>query len=99
LDQDPTTEPEEHIEALQEQASGDGLPEKLSWLRQKLHRKAKQEPKFRFYAVYDRIPDCGSVPDIGRTHWNRHGSGYAPTREHPAWTAFRLTGSKRGKRA
>jgi hypothetical protein len=43
LEEIPTTEQWLHIEALEKQASGDGRPEKLSLLRQKLSQKAKQD--------------------------------------------------------
>ena len=65
--ENPTTDSTEFWEDENAQLSFLPPPPSLSRLRQRLAEKAKQEPKFRFYALYDKI----SRMDVLQAAWQR----------------------------
>jgi RNA-directed DNA polymerase len=72
------------------------LPQKVSELRKKLGQKAKQEPKFRFYALYDRIYREDVLRIAATLVLNHNGAAGVDgvtcqdlvALDEPAWNAF-----------
>jgi RNA-directed DNA polymerase len=80
LDESPTTErvqpptPADQPPADAEVKSGVKLPVPVSQLRWKLGRKAKQEPRFRFYTLYGRICDGYVLTAAWWLVWKKNGA-------------------------
>ncbi len=101
MDKRPTTEEHGGLTWDQQLAepevkSGVLLPPKVSELRKKLGQKAKQEPKFRFYALYDRIYREDVLRIAATLVLNHNGAAGVDgvtcqdlvTLDDPAWDAY-----------
>ena len=101
MDKRPTTEEHGGLTWDQQLAepevkSGVLLPPKVSELRKKLGQKAKQEPKFRFYALYDRIYREDVLRIAATLVLNHNGAARVDgvtcqdlvTLDDPAWDAY-----------
>ena len=57
--------------AFDDPSQSELFPDKVQVLRSKLHHKARTEPKFRFYTLYDRIYRM----DVLEAAWQQVGKG------------------------
>lgn len=65
MEMKPSTEEDTTLRRLQESDQSKGLSPKVILLRQKLARKAKEEPEFRFYSLFSLV----IRPDILEAAW------------------------------